>query len=132
MTIASQSITLNDGLITSQSTGFIGPGGDIALGLRQFNISNGGQIDSFDRKFRSPGARAARSRSMNSPRDSPHQSHFRVWHQWGQRYVSLSAGNANPGEISITTGTLADRRSRYRKRRSDSATRGASITIVTQ
>ena len=45
---------------------------------------------------------------MNSPRDSPHQSHSRGLVSMGLSGIfSRSNGNANPGDISITTGTLS-------------------------
>ena len=107
VTIASQSITLNDGLITSQSNGFIGPGGDIDLGLRQLTISNGGQITSLTGSFDpgSPGGKITIHELAEGLAPSVTLSGSGI--NGASGIFSLSNGNANPGDISITTGTLS-------------------------
>ena len=105
--IASQSITLNDGLITSQSTGFIGPGGDIDLGLRQLTITNGSQITSFTGSFDSgsPGGKITIHELAEGLAPSVTLSGSGI--NGASGIFSLSNGNANPGAISITTGALS-------------------------
>jgi filamentous hemagglutinin family protein len=107
VTIASQSITLNDGLITSLATGFIGPGGDIDLGLRQLTISNGGQITSQTGSFDpgSPGGEITIHELAEGLVPSVTLSGSGI--NGASGIFSVSSGNANPGNISITTGTLS-------------------------
>jgi filamentous hemagglutinin family protein len=104
--IDSQSITLNDGKITSESPGFIGPGGEIDLGLRQLTVSNGGQINSSTASFDldSPGGKITIHELAEGLAPSVTLSGSGINGLSG--IFSLSNGDTNPGEVSITTGTL--------------------------
>jgi filamentous hemagglutinin family protein len=128
VTIASQSITLNDGLITSQSTGFIGPGGDIDLGLRQLTISNGGQITSLAGSF-DPGSLGGKITIHELAEGlAPSVALSGSGINGLSAIFSQSTGSANPGEISITTGTLSLTDGAVIKN-GDVLFQGASVTI---
>jgi large exoprotein involved in heme utilization and adhesion len=127
--IASQSITLNDGLLTS-TTGFIGPGGDIDLGLRQLTISNGGQINSSTGSFDpgSPGGKITIRELAEGLAPSVALSGSGINGFSG--IFSFSSGNANPGAISITTGTVSLTEGALIKSGDPVGPQGASVTIT--
>jgi filamentous hemagglutinin family protein len=129
--IASQSITLDGGEITSLTNGFIGPGGEIDLGLRQLTITNGGQIESSTGTFDASGP-GGHIKIDQFPEGllAPSVTLSGSGINGLSAIFSLSTGNANPGEISITTGTfnLADG-AVIKTGDPDSGPQGAGVTI---